>query len=256
MALVTITSDLGTRDFYLAALKGAILSHNSKVLLIDVTHDVKLFDIKEAAFTVRNAFRYFPKGSIHIVHVNSSGGNNKLLLAVAEGHYFLTFDNGFLSVAFEKTPHETYEVNEELLANHSLLFEAAIAKAVNFLVQEYQPADFAHLTTETVNYRMLQPITTPGSIRASVIHIDHYGNAIVNVTRAMFKQFIGDKQFTVMASAGSTRQISQSYADVDEGGDIVCLFNSAEYLEVAINKGRADKLLGLKIDSTVLILAD
>jgi len=255
MALITITSDLGTRDFYLAALKGAIISNSGFVNIVDVTHHIKPFDIKEAAFTVKNVFRYYPKGTIHIVHVNSTDGKNKILLAVVDGHYFLSFDNGFLSLAFEKMPHETYEVNAEILENASLIYEDAIGKIVNLLVKEFQPSDFGHLTTETINFRLMQPITSPGTIRGTIINIDNFGNAVVNITKPMFDQFIGEKRFSILANVGSTKEISAKYSDVDEG-DMVCLFNSSGYLEVAINKGKAENLLGLKIDSPVLVLAD
>jgi len=255
MALITITSDLGTRDFYLAALKGAIITNSGFVNIVDITHAIKPFDIKEAAFTVKNVFRYFPKGSIHLVHVNSTDGKDKLLLAVVDGHYFLSFDNGFLSLAFERMPHETYEVNAELLENSSLLYEEAIGKVVNLLVKEFQPSDFAHLTTETINFRLMQPITSPGSIRGTIINIDNFGNAVVNITRPMFDQFIGDRRFTIWANVGASKEISKKYNDVDEG-DMVCLFNSSGYLEIAINKGKAENLLGLKIDSPVMVLGD
>jgi hypothetical protein len=201
-------------------------------------------------------FRYFPSGTIHIIHVNSTDGKDKLLLAVVDGHYFLTFDNGFLSLAFEKMPHQTYEVNAELLENSSLLYEEAIGKVVNLLVKEFQPSDFAHLTTETTSYRLMQPITSAGSIRVTVINIDNFGNAVVNITKPMFDQFIGDKRFTIFANVGTTKEISKKYNDVDEEADMICLFNSSGYLEIALNKAKAVNLLGLKIDFPVLVLAD
>ena len=255
MALITITSDLGTRDFYLAALKGAIITNSGFVNFVDVTHNIKAFDIKEAAFTVKNSFRYFPKGTIHIVHVNSTDGKEKLLLAVVDGHYFISFDNGFLSLAFERMPHETYEINAELLENSSLMYEDAIGKVVNLLIKEFQPSDFGHLTTETISFRLLQPITTSGSIRGTVINIDNFGNAVVNITKAMFEQFIGDRRFSILVAVGTVKEISKKYSDVDEG-DMLCLFNASGYLEVAINKGKADHLLGLRLDSPVMVLAD
>ena len=254
MALVTLTTDLGTRDFYLAALKGAIISHCGNIPLMDVTHSIKPFDIKEAAFTVRNAYRYFPKGTIHLVHVNSTDGKDKLLVAMLDGHYFITFDNGFLSVAFEKTPHQTYQVNNELLEGNSLLYDDAIAKVIELLEKEYKPSDFGHITTETVNYRLLQPICNKGSVRGTIVYVDHYGNAITNISRKMFEDFIGEKRFTVIANVGQTKIISKKYNEVEEG-DMVCLFNSAGYLEVAMNKGKAELLMGLKIDMPVMVIA-
>ncbi len=256
MALITFTTDLGTRDYYLAALKGAIISHcENFVPMVDVTHSVKSFDIREAAFTVRNSFRYFPAGTIHVVHVNSTDGGGKLLLAVVEGHYFLTFDNGFLSLAFGKTPHETYQINEELLEGHSLLFEAAIGQVINLLLTEYKPGDFAQLTTEARSFRLLQPITSKGSIKGTITYIDNYGNAISNITRQMFDECIGERSFSVMLNVAFTKTISRHYDEVEEG-DFVCLFNTAGLLEIAIHKGQANNLLGMRQESVVLITAD
>lgn len=255
MALITLTTDLGTRDFFVAALKGAIITHNGYLPIVDVTHEVKPFDIKEAAYTVRNAYRYFPAGTIHVVHVNSSEAKGKLLVTLINGHHFITFDNGFISLAFEKTPHETYQVNEELHDTGSLLHEGAIARVIELLAKEYMPRDFGQLTTEAVNLRLLQPICSMGSVRGTIVHIDHYGNAVTNINRKMFTDFIGDKRFTVLANVGQARSISKAYSDGEEG-DMVCLFNAAGYLEVGMYKGKAGLLMGLKVDMPVMILAD
>ena len=258
MALITITSDLGTRDFYVAAIKGAIITNSGFVNIIDVTHHIKPFDIKEAAFTVRSMFRYYPKGTIHIVHVNSTDSKGRLLLAVVDGHYFLTFDNGFLSLAFGQIPHETYEINAELLENASLLYEAAIGKVVNLLIKEFHPSDFAHLTTETLKLRLMQPITSNSkdSIRGTVINIDSFGNATVNITKSMFYQFVGEKRFTIRANIGEAKEISKNYNDMGEEADMICLFNSSGYLEIALNKAKAVNLLALKIDFPILVEVD
>lgn len=257
MAPVTITSDLGTRDFYLAALKGAIIAHceGTPPMLVDITHSIRPFDLKEAAFAIKNSYHYFPKGSIHIVHIGSGDGNRRVLLSIIDGHYFLTFDTGLLSLAFEKTPHETYQLNDEFLENSSLLYETALAKAVNLLLNEYKPTDFAHLAVETVNYRLLQPVTKPGSIRGTVVYIDNYGNAVTNITRKMFDEYIGEKRFTIAANVGTANSVSVRYGDAEEG-EMVCLFGSTGFLEVAINKGKAENLLGLKVESPVLVFAE
>lgn len=256
MPLVTFTSDLGTRDFYSAAIKGAILSHCESVSFIDISHNVSAFNIKEAAFTIRNAYPYFPKGTIHVVHVNSSEGKGKLLLTLIDGHYFLTFDNGILSLAFERIPHETYQVNEELLESDSLLYENGIAKVIELLSKEYRPSDFANLTTEAISFRLLQASTSKGNIRGSVVYIDHFGNAITNISRKMFDEFIVAKNFSVLTNSATMRSISETYSDVEEG-EAVCFFNSSGWLEIAINKGKAENLLGLKTDvSSVLVIAD
>ena len=255
MALITITSDLGTRDFYVAALKGAIITHCGNVSITDVSHSIKPFDIKEAAFVIRNTYKYFPKGTIHIVHVNANDSNGKLLVAVVDGHHFLTFDSGLLSLAFDKVSFETYRVNDEMLQENSLLYQDAIAKVIELLLKEYLPTDFGYLVTNTVSYRLLQPITSQGSIRGTVIYIDHFGNAVVNITRKIFNEFIGDRRFTILANVAHTKTISKAYFEMEEG-EMVCIFNTENYLEVAVNKGKAELLMGLKVGSSVLVAAD
>lgn len=253
MALLTLTTDLGTKDYYVAALKGAVINQSGYVPFIDITHSISLYNIREAAFTISQAYRHFPNGTIHIVHVNAAEARNRLLLAKADGHYFIAFDNGLLSLALDKIPHETYLINEELLEQNSNLTEVAIARVVNLLLTEYKPTDFAHLITEPQNLRLLQPVTTQGRISGSVIYIDHYGNAITNITPALFQQFIGDQPFTILASGiGNSNSLCHSYADVDEG-ELACFFNAAGFLEIAINKGRADHLLAIKMDSRVIV---
>jgi len=256
MALITFISDLGLKDYYAAAIKGAIISHcETYVPIVDITHSVKAFDIREAAYTLRNSYHYFPKGTIHIVHINSTDADRRVLIAKHDGHYFLTFDNGILSLAFGSTPHETYQINDELTEGDSLLFENCISRAINLLLTEYKPSDFAHLTTNAVNYRALQPVIGPSSIRGTVVYIDNYGNAITNITEKMFRDFTGGRKYSVLVNVGSTKTVGTNYSDVEEG-EMVCLINTSGNLEIAINKGKAVNLLGLKEESTVIVTLD
>ncbi len=255
MALVTITSDLGTRDFYVAALKGTILTYCGNVSIIDISHSVKLFDIKEAAFITKNAYRYFPKGTIHVIHVNANDSNEKLLVAFADGHYFITFDSGLLSLAFDSMPHQVYRINEEMLGKNSLIYEDAIARVIELLLKEYVPGDFGYLVSDNLNLRLLQPITSQGSIKGAVMYIDHFGNAVVNITKEIFDEFIGSRNFTVFANVAHTNTINKTHTETEEG-EMVCVFNSEGYLEVTVNKGRAESLMGLKVGSSVLVAAD
>lgn len=256
MALITFISDLGLKDYYAAAIKGSIISQcETYVPVVDVTHSIKAFDIREAAYTLRNSYHYFPKGTIHIVHINSTDAEGRVLLCKHEGHYFLTFDNGILSLAFGNTPHETYQINDELTEGDSLLFEHCLGRVINLLLTEYKPSDFAHLTTNAVHYRALQPVVGPGSIRGTVVYIDNYGNAITNISAKMFGDFTTGKKYSVLVNVGSTKAVGTRYNDVEEG-EMVCLINTSGYLEIAINKGKAVNLLGLKEESTVIVTLD
>jgi hypothetical protein len=255
MPLITLLTDLGTKDFHLAAIKGAILSqYNAFVPMVDISHEVKPFDIKEAAHILKNSFHHFPKGTIHLVHVSGSS-SNKLLLCEIAGHYIITFDTGIFSIAFEKSQCKIFEVNEEIIDTHSLLHEQSIARTIDFLLKEYLPTDFAHPAGSIKEFRLLQPMTMQGNIRGTVVYIDNYGNCISNISRKMVEDHFGDRKVSVNSNVGLASGISKNYSDVEEG-EIVCLYNSSGFLEIAINRAQAEKLLGIKIDTPVMIMPE
>ncbi|MCS6935439.1 MAG: SAM-dependent chlorinase/fluorinase [Chitinophagales bacterium] len=251
MSVITLISDLGTRDYYVAAIKASIFRHCEKVVpIVDITHAIRPFDIKECAFTLKNALRYFSNGSIHVAHILSG---KELLVAEYAGGYIVTFNNGLLSLMDEKREFKVYEVNEELTEDHSLLMNEAIGRVVNLLVQEYRPSDFAQLTTNYEEYRLLQPVFNPGIIRGTVVKNDAYGNAITNITRELFERLTAGKRFVIHCGVANVETISRRYGDVAEG-DVAVLFNEADLLEIAINRGRADNLLALTPGSSVQVV--
>lgn len=252
MPVVTFTCDFGIRDYYLAALKGSVLTLTPDATLVDISVTSKQYDIREAAYTFRNSFDYFPKGTIHVLHVNSAEAVGRLLVSILNGQYIVSFDNGLLALAFGNVPSETYEVNEELKLDDGLGLFRTIARVVDLLAKEYQPTDFCHPAVNVRSYRMLQAMYSPGLIKAVVVYIDDYGNAILNISKTEFEKHVGNKRFTIQAKMGQTNFIANNYSDAEEG-DFVCVFNRAGLLELAINKGRASSLLGLNIDSVVLI---
>lgn len=255
MAIITLLTDLGTKDFYLAALKGAILSqYNAFVPIVDISHEVKPFDIKEAAYILKNSFHYFPKGTIHLVHVSGSS-SHKILLCEIEGHYILTFDTGILSIAFEKSQCKIFEVNEEIVDTHSLLHEQSLARVADFLLKEYLPTDFAHPAGSIQEFRLLQPMPMQGNIRGTIVYIDNYGNCISNISRQMIEEYFGDRPISINTNVGLANGISKNYSDVEEG-EIVCLYNSSNFLEIAINRAQAEKLLGIKVNTSVMVIPE
>jgi S-adenosylmethionine hydrolase len=123
------------------------------------------------------------------------------------------------------------------------------------LLKEYLPTDFAHPAGSIKEFRLLQPMTMQGNIRGTVVYIDNYGNCISNISRKMVEDHFGDRKVSVNSNVGLASGISKNYSDVEEG-EIVCLYNSSGFLEIAINRAQAEKLLGIKIDTPVMIMPE
>lgn len=101
MSIITLTSDFGNLDYRVAAVKGSILSLNQKVNIIDITHDIQAFNLVQTSYIVRNAYKHFPKNTVHILSVDSfHNKSRKNILYKADGHYFIAADNGLLSLVF------------------------------------------------------------------------------------------------------------------------------------------------------------
>jgi S-adenosylmethionine hydrolase len=254
MSIVTLTTDFGTQDFYVGALKGALLRQSPNLVLIDIAHDIKPYNIVEGAFALRQAWPEFPEGSIHLLAVNTVYAQGHRFAAVRYGgHYFLAPDNGLLTLLFDKLPPEDIrflpsETQEPFAA------KTIFPKAVAYLSAG---GDFELLGEggDALLQRIsLQPVINQATIRGTVMHIDYFENAIVNIDREIFEKVGAGRAFSLYFKRNDPiTQLSNSYCDVPVG-DPLCMFNSSGYLEIAVNMGRAATLLGLKVEDVVEIV--
>ena len=252
MTLITFTSDFGTRDYYVGLLKGCMLSRYRDLQFVDITHDIDNYDIVQAAFTVRNVWRAFPEGTIHLVSVNDfSSKRARFITFSVEGHHFVGPDNGVFSLIFQELPTPIYEIayNEDA----SFPLQEVFANAIAHYTGEgsTQPIGLpVHGITERIS---LQPVVTASQIRGSVIHIDTYHNAVLNITRDTFERVRQGRPFALYYRRHDPiTRLSTRYHDVPVG-EMLCRFNSADCLEIAINMGNASELLGLEADDTVQV---
>lgn len=137
MGIITLTTDLGHRDFYQAALKGSLLSLDPSVTIVDITHEIPSFDIQQAAFVLKNAYKYFPKDTVHLIGIDSVYNKDTRYLAVRHhDYYFIGTDNGLFSLLFEEEPEEVVELNliQDLKFLHFPLTDI-FAKAASYLAK-------------------------------------------------------------------------------------------------------------------------
>ncbi|MBX7202635.1 MAG: SAM-dependent chlorinase/fluorinase [Bacteroidia bacterium] len=253
--IITLTSDLGLSDFYVAAVKGAILKILPTAQIIDICHDVPKFNTLHAAYNIRNAFKQFPDGTVHIISVNSIEDEQTAHVALRKyNQFFIGADTGIFSLVFDEPADEIIQLsaNEKKTSIFPLL-ESFIEPACNLATGK----KLSSLGRKIDGFRkMLMPAPTINAhlIVGSIIYQDSFGNLITNIRRKHFEEIGKGLPFTIdlRSSRNSLHTIHKSYKDVGEG-DPVAIFNYSGYLEIALNQASAVRLLGLKINDSIRI---
>ena len=254
MPIVTLTTDFGTQDFYAGALKGALLSRCPAVQLVDVSHDIKPFDIVQGAFVLRNVWPEFPEGSIHLVGVHCVYDQGYRFVAARHaGHYFIAPDNGLLTLLFEHLEPDDLRSLPADSAEHFAV-KKVFAEAVLHLAEGHPFEELGEHPAPLLQRISIQPVITPTRIRGTVIHIDNFDNVVVNIRQEVFEKARNNRPFSLFFKRNDPiTQLSGNYCDVAVGEQL-CLFNMAGFLEIAVNLGRAATLLGLKVEDVVEVV--
>lgn len=250
--IVTFITDFGSRDYYMGMIKGAILSAHQNTNLVDITHDVKSFDIVQASFILKNVFKSFPAKTIHIVSVNNYGHRKMRFIAFEyDNHYFVGPDNGIFSLIFGQKMPQAYwiEVNQEAAFSIKEVF----AKAVQHIASGEPLLAIGQPIEKAVQRITLQPVINRYQIMGSVIHIDKYENCIINITKELFDKVREGRRFAIFFRRNNPIiKLSKNYYDVPVG-ETLCFFNSAGNLEISVSMGKASSLHNLNIDDTIQI---
>lgn len=252
MPVVTLTSDFGQGDYYLPLIKGAILSQHDQLRLVDITHEIASYDIVQAAFIFKNAWKSFPAGTIHLISVNDYYQEECSYLAIQhDGHYFIGPDNGIFTLIFDRPDMLAYTL--DVPARVSFPLPQVYAGAIGHIARGLEFSKIGKAVEVLVQRITFQPVVQPSTIRGSVIHVDRFQNVILNIDRPLFDRIGAGRSFQLFFKRHEPiTELSTHYQDVPVG-EVLCLFNSADYLEIAINMGKAAELLGLKVEDTVQV---
>jgi S-adenosyl-L-methionine hydrolase (adenosine-forming) len=256
MSIITLTSDWNSSDFYVGAVKGLILRNCHDITIVDISHSISAFNSAQAAFVIRNAYPNFPKGTIHIILVNTeSSATRPFLLVRADEHFFIGTDNGIFSLILGDKPEKIVQIkgDEEKSKTAIELFSSVACKLASGVDMEE-----LGVVINSYNQRIpLRPTIENLTLTGSVIYIDSFQNAITNITRDLFDRIKQNRAFEIFIQSKHYKvtQISNFYNDVPDG-ELLVLFNSVGLLEVAINNGNAARLLNLDVNSTIRVEFD
>jgi S-adenosylmethionine hydrolase len=248
MALITLTSDIGRQDFLTGAVKGQLLQINSQFTIVDISHELSPFNYPQAAYVCRNAIKNFPRKTLHIVLVNLFDKNaDHLLFIEHKGQYIGCADNGLITMILEETPEKIVSLSLNPSAQKNTLNCAeTFAKAYQKILDgtPMEECGDPNISIEVKN--PLRPLLGEKFIEGQIIFIDNFENVIINITKEEFEEQRRGRSFKIVFKRDEIiEKISKSYADVHES-EKLALFNSANYLEIAINKGNAAGLFGLE----------
>lgn len=249
MPIITLTTDLGLQDYYVASIKGSILSQVPEVTIVDISHNVNPYDSAKAAFIVKHCYKDFPIGSVHVIGLNAELNENITHVAIHyDGHYFIGADNGMFSLIFESIPDKIVELNIAQDTNSITFPTKDIFIKAACHIARGGTLELIGKVKEEVNRSIpFQATSENNYIKGMITYVDHYGNLITNISESLFKNFGKGRKFTLYLRGGTYRisKISSSYNRVGEG-DILALFSSTGFIEIAMNKGNANKILGQK----------
>ena len=248
MPLITLTSDIGHQDFLIGAVKGQLLQTNQQFNLVDISHNLSPFNYPQAAYVCRNAIKNFPVGTFHLILVNLFDEKPEhMLLAEHNGHFIGCADNGLLTMILEEVPQKTVALAlDKNLQKNTLYCASVFARAFNELHDGKKIEEIGDAGVSIHVKNPLRPMLGSDYIEGQIIFIDNFENVIVNIHRDEFEEQRKGRSFKIVFKRDEViDRISDTYADVNEG-EKLALFNSAGYLEIAINKGNAAGLLGLQ----------
>jgi S-adenosylmethionine hydrolase len=270
MGVLTLLTDFGYRDHYVAALKARLLHLGPTLPVMDITHGVEPYNIAHAVHVLRAVFRDFPKGTTHLITVSDYGASAAGAVATPawhaaehEGHFFVAADNGLLPLLCDGVPAQLVRLDGAAQAPASPALAAGTLQPVSLnptrdilapaAVRLAQGQPLSSLGTAVTDLYLLtnrQLRLQDNRITGHVVHVDHYGNLITNISREAVEVVGRGRPATVHFGREVVRELRPHFAAAPPG-EIVCIFNPQGCLSVAINQGHASELLGLYFDSQV-----
>jgi len=272
MSIITLTTDFGHKDYFVGALKGKILSEHKEAVIVDISHEIDLFNTLEASYCIEAAYHNFPKGTIHIIGVDSERvGDTQHIAMQWDDHYFICADNGILNSLIQKkipqkmvaiTIHDRLNIDaSDMDVFVAVACHIARGGLLNVIGKEISSLKPVSVLTSSITDDLSE-------IKGQIVYIDSFGNCVTNISQRQFNETIRGRKFEIIIKNKKFSRLHKSYSDFpvsdvkqlkDLEGDFLALFNENGYLEIAIYKsnpktvGSAATLLGLHFRDTVSI---
>jgi len=258
-SLITLITDFGNSDYFVAAIKGVILSVHPAARIVDITHDIPAQDIEAAAFTLLAAHSSFPRGTVHVAVVDPGvGSKRRAILVEAHGQFFVGPDNGIFSyVCNEATPRIFHLNNPKYFrqpVSDTFNGRDVFAPVAAALASGMVPNRLGVELDEYVRLPSLKPdVSQSGIISGRVIHIDHFGNCVTNITPRELTEKVVKHGFRLTVQDQEVVTLRRFFAEETRPREVFCVWGSAGFLEISVKNQSAAKLLKVKRGDSVVV---
>jgi len=259
MNCISLLTDFGLDDNFVGVIKAVILKINPGAKIIDISHSVKPQDIFGAAFLLGSAYAYFPRGSVHLVVVDPAvGSKRKGIIVKTKDYFFVAADNGVLTLALQKErPLKIAEIRNSkyFLKPVSSTFHGRdiFAPVAAYLAGGKSIADFGTSLNSYQRLAFPKIKVTADTLTGKVIYIDRFGNLVSNIAKNDFFGFVKKNKFKIFVRNKTIDRLSGSYSEAHHLKPLA-LFDSFNFLEVALNSHSAEKLLNAKKGTAIKIV--
>ncbi len=250
-SIITLLTDFGTKDHYVASMKGVILNFNPQCTMVDITHEVRPHDIEEGAFILANAYSYFPKGTIHLSVVDPGvGSSRKPILLVTKDYFFVGPDNGLFTLVAQREKVKQVIVlakKKYFLAEISETFHGRdlFAPVAAHLSLGINPGNFGYRINAIKELGFREPFIKEGKLSGAVLHIDTFGNLVSHIDKEKLFLFTKGQPFVIRVGRKTIHSLKKGYWE-GKKGELIALLGSSGFLEISVREGNAQKILGIK----------
>jgi S-adenosylmethionine hydrolase len=254
--IITLTTDFGLSDPYVAMMKGVILSIHPEAQIVDISHQIRAGSIMQAAGLVHETFPFFPKGTVHVAVVDPGVGSKRRPIGMeAGGHYFVGPDNGILWPIIEDyTGTRIIHLTESRYflppISHTFHGREVFAPVAAHLSQGVSLMGMGAKLSNPVRLHFPKPKEEGGILYGQITRVDNFGNLISNIHRRDLESFLEFFEPVIMVGNLTIKNLRPIYADVEEG-EPLALINSSDWLEIAVNLGRAVQYMGLTSEEII-----
>jgi len=259
--IITLTTDFGTNDHFVGAMKGVILDIVPEAAIVDISHAVQAFDVLDGALAISQAYSYFPNGTVHVVVVDPGVGTERRpILASSDGYHFVAPDNGVLSMVYAKEErihvrHITSDHYFRMPVSNTFHARDVFAPVAAYLAKHVDSHKFGDEIEDYVRFAAPRPkVTAEGRLRAVVLKVDRFGNLITNITPEDVPALFAAKPgpFKIVVGSREITDIHQAYAQ-GAPGQVFGIVGSMGYLEIVANRAAAAQITGAGKGSEVSI---
>ncbi|RMH04632.1 MAG: hypothetical protein D6704_10630 [Nitrospirae bacterium] len=261
ISVVTLLTDFGERDYFVASMKGVILNINSQARIVDLSHAVTPHSIEEAAFLLQSCYHYFPDGTVHVIVVDPGVGSSRRPLLVSTSRFFFVApDNGVLTPIFDNelsVEVRQIENRQFRLDSEGATFDGRdlFAPAAAWLTRGQVPGTYGRLVRDYHRLSLPKPEVHEGVLKGRVAYIDHFGNVITDITASdlnTLQEVTKYAEISIEIGGMTVRGLKRHYGQGAKDSP-AALLNSNGHVEIFLQEDRADRLLQVKVGDPVVI---